>query len=36
MKELSYKELIELYKILKDFTDTLKQKLEEKNNDKQN
>ncbi len=33
MKELSYEEILELYKILKDFTDTLKQKLEEKKND---
>ena len=33
MKELSYEEILELYKILKDFTDTIKQKLEEKKND---
>lgn len=33
MKELSFKELLELYQILKDFTENLKQKLEEKKND---
>ena len=33
MKELSFKELLELYQILKDFTESLKQKLEEKKND---
>ncbi len=33
MKELSFKDLLELYQILKDFTESLKQKLEEKKND---
>ncbi len=33
MKELNFKELLELYQILKDFTENLKQKLEEKKND---
>ena len=33
MKELSFKELLELYQILKDFTENLKQKLEGKKND---
>ena len=33
MKELSFKDLLELYQILKDFTESLKHKLEEKKND---
>lgn len=35
MKELSNKELLEVYKILKDFIDSLKQKLEESKNDRE-
>ncbi len=35
MKELNNKELFEIYKILKDFVENLKQKLEEMNNDRE-
>lgn len=33
MKELSNEELLEYYKILRDFVESLKQKLEENEND---